>query len=91
MSQSLLSKFRLRGWRTYLLTCFTKAICERDLKAIEILDEFVDNWYKDSHKMIDIDAIIDLYIPYTYKRKRADFINECIEKIMKSKHTRLSG
>jgi len=60
-------------------------ISERDSKAIDISDEHVDTRSKDSHEIIDIDAIYIIFIPYQYKRKRAVFLNHCIEKIIESK------
>ena len=48
---------------------------------IEILDEDTDTRSKKSHEIIDIDAIPDFSNSYKYKRKRAVFLNHCIEKI----------
>ena len=91
MVETLLGEFPLRGWRTYLLTCLIMEISEKDSKATEILDEDVDTRYKESHVIIDIDTISDNLFSYKYKRKRAVFLNHCIEKIMKSKQIRFEN
>ena len=54
MVESLLGEFPLRDWETYLLTSLTMSFFERDSKAIEILDENIDNLSKESPEIIDI-------------------------------------
>ena len=91
MVESLLGEFPLRSCQTYLLTYLIMDISERDSKAIEILDENADTQSKESHEIIDIDAIPEFLKPSKYKRRRAGFLNHYIEKIMESKQIRFEN